>query len=188
MVRLSRLAIWILTFTIPATGLAQKPFVIKSHKVMIDGTSTVHDWQSEVQKVEWQGSITVSDGKIQEIMNASVVMQVKSIKSSKGKTMDNKTYDAFKADKNPTITFKSNAVTVNGSQINVKGTLTMAGASKEVELSVKGEVQAGEIRFTGSQKLNMTDYQMDPPKAVMGTIKVAPEVTVTFDLTLKQAP
>jgi hypothetical protein len=30
----------------------------------------------------------------------------------------------------------------------------------------------------------MKDYKMDPPTAVMGTIKVGPEVTVNFDLTV----
>jgi polyisoprenoid-binding protein YceI len=65
------------------------------------------------------------------------------------------------------------------------GTLTMAGTSQTVTLDVNSKVLAsGVVQFTGKQALNMKDYKMDPPTAVMGTIKVGPEVTVNFDLTV----
>lgn len=42
----------------------------------------------------------------------------------------------------------------------------------------------GDIQLTGSKKLNMKDFGMEPPTAVLGTIKVGPEVTVNFNLTI----
>jgi hypothetical protein len=61
----------------------------------------------------------------------------------------------------------------------------MAGTSKPVELTAKGKVLAnGDVQIIGSRKLNMKDFNMVPPTAMMGTIKVGEEVTVNFNLTL----
>jgi hypothetical protein len=42
----------------------------------------------------------------------------------------------------------------------------------------------GELQLTVSKKLKMTDFKMEPPTAMMGTIKVGDEVTVIFDVTV----
>jgi hypothetical protein len=42
----------------------------------------------------------------------------------------------------------------------------------------------GDVQIIGSRKLNMKDFNMVPPTAMMGTIKVGEEVTVNFNLTL----
>jgi polyisoprenoid-binding protein YceI len=157
---------------------------LKAHKVTVDGTSSLHDWTSEAAKVEWKGVVTVEGNKVKEIKDVTITILVKSIKSEKGKTMDNKTYEAFKSDKFPNITYKLTEVSGDGS-MKATGTLTMAGTSQTVTLDVNSKVLAsGDVQFTGKQALNMKDYKMDPPTAVMGTIKVGPEVTVNFDLTV----
>jgi polyisoprenoid-binding protein YceI len=56
--------------------------------------------------VEWKGVVTVEGNKVKEIKDVTITILVKSIKSEKGKTMDNKTYEAFKSDKFPNITYK----------------------------------------------------------------------------------
>lgn len=159
----------------------QGPSSLKSHKVTIDGTSSLHDWTSEATKVVWKGIVTVDGGKVKDIKNVTVNIPVKNIKSEKGKTMDNKTYEAFKSDKFPNITFTLTQIAGE----KATGTLAMAGSTKTITLDVNSKVLAsGDVQFTGKQKLNMKDFKMDPPTAVMGTIKVGPEVTVNFDLTI----
>lgn len=164
---------------------AQTPYSLKANKMTVDGTSSLHDWTSEVTKVEWTGNFLITDNKIKEVKNVHVKIPVTSIKSTKGKMMDGKTYDAFIYEKNPTIAYKLNTITITDGNLKANGTLSMAGTTKPIELTVKGKVLAnGDIQITGSQKLNMRDYKMDPPTAMMGTIKVGEEVTVNFDLTL----
>lgn len=164
---------------------AQTPYSLKVNKMTVDGTSSLHDWTSEVTKVEWSGNFLITDNKIKEVKHVQVKIPVTSIKSTKGKMMDGKTYDAFVYEKNPTIAYKLNTVKVTDGNLKANGTLTMAGTTKPIELTVKGKVLAnGDIHITGSQKLNMRDYKMEPPTAMMGTIKVGEEVTVNFDLTL----
>ncbi|HEY9487427.1 MAG TPA: YceI family protein, partial [Chryseosolibacter sp.] len=88
-------------------------------------------------------------------------------------------------DKNPTITFKLTNATITGSNIKASGSLTMAGVSKPVTMDVVAKVlDDGSLHLSGSQKINMKDYKMTPPKAVMGTIKVGEKVTILFELVL----
>lgn len=177
---------WLIAFfCLAALALHAQGSTLKAQKVTVDGTSSLHDWTSSVNKVDWKGTVKTEGGKLKEVKDVTITIAVTSIKSTKGKTMDNKTYEAFKSDKNPNITYKLSEATVSGNNVTAKGTLTMAGASKPITLNVVGKVLAGgDVQFTGSQKLNMTEFKMDPPTAVMGTIKVGPEVTVKIDITV----
>ncbi len=164
---------------------AQTSYYIKSEKITVAGSSSLHDWVSEVTKVEWSGILKMENGKLLEVSKVQVKIPVTSIKSDNGRIMDNKTYDAFNSDKYPTISYQMAEATLSGDLIKATGTLSMAGASKVISLNVKSRVlSGGDVQLTGSYTLNMRDYKMAPPTAVMGTIKVGEEVTVNFDLML----
>ena len=169
------------------TGLAfgQKPYTLKSHKMSVDGTSSLHDWTSDVTKVDWSGKLTVEGNSVKAISDVNLKIAVADIKSEKGGMMDDKTYEAFKSEQNPNITFKLTSATVTGPTIKANGSLTMAGVTKPIVMTVTSKVLAdGSVHFSGSQVINMKDYKMVPPKAVMGTIKVGEKVTVLFELTV----
>ena len=179
------LFVWLTT----ASVLAQTPYYLKSDKVTVSGTSTLHDWVSEVTKVEWSGNLLLEDNKIKEVSGVKVRIPVKSIKSEKGRIMDSKTYEAFDSDKNPFIIYTLSAAKVSGSTtdftINSTGTLSMAGTSRTIEMPVKAKVFGnGDVQLKGSYKMNLRDFKMEPPTAIMGTIKVGEELTIDFDLTI----
>lgn len=182
-------AIFILVL-MTVTGLqAQSPYYLKASKLTVSGTSSLHDWVSDVTSLEWSGDILIKDGKIAEIKNVQAKMLVTSIKSTKGRIMDSKTYDAFDADKNPHITYKLAQAKIEDTgtefTISTTGALTMAGATKSIDMTLKAKLLSnGDIQLRGSKKLNMRDYKMEPPTAMMGTIKVGEEVTIDFDLTI----
>ena len=164
---------------------AQKASTLKSHKVTVEGTSSLHDFTSEVTKVNWTGSVVTEGKTVKSISGVTVAMPVESIKSTKGDTMDEKTYEAFKSKQNPTITFKMTNATVTGNAVKASGTISMAGVSKPATINATVSVQAdGTVKLTGSQPITMTDYKMVPPKAVMGTIKVGEKVTILFELVI----
>jgi polyisoprenoid-binding protein YceI len=164
-------------------AFSQKAYSLKSHKVTVDGTSSLHDWTSEVTKLEWAGQLTVEGTSVKAIQNVSVIIPVKSIKSEKGGMMDDKTYEAFIEEKNPTITFKLTNATVSGGNVKANGSLTMAGVTKPIVMNVAAKVMSdGSVHLSGSQSINMKDFQMIPPKAVMGTIKVGEKITLLFEL------
>lgn len=166
--------------------LAQAPYQVKEGKLSIKGTSSLHDWESTVSGFEWSGDLVLADHKLTQLSNISVVIPVENIKSEHGRIMDNKTYDAFDSKKNPNITFKvpNQQITGQGT-VDVKGSLTMAGATKPWTLRITYKALAGgDLQVTGSSAIKMTEFGMDPPTALMGTVKVADNVTVEFNLVL----
>ncbi len=167
---------------------AQTLYKGKQVKMSVIGSSTLHEWESEVTQVESNGTLTLDGSQLTAIKDVVVKMPVTGIKSTKGRVMDNKTYEAFNSDKNPTIQYKLTNARISGSgeyTVTANGNLSMAGATKPIELVAKAKVLAnGDVQISGSQKLNMKDFNMTPPTAMMGTIKVGEEVTVKFDITL----
>jgi polyisoprenoid-binding protein YceI len=168
-------------------NLQAQSFKLKTYKVTVKGTSTLHEWESVVEKVDAKGFYALENNELVDVKDVVIKIPVTSIKSTKGKIMDNKTYEAFSYEKFPHIIFTLNTKKINGanSTISVTGKLSMGGATNQIDLNLNYKLLPyGELQLTGSKKLLMTDFKMQPPTAMMGTIKVGNEVIVTFDITL----
>jgi polyisoprenoid-binding protein YceI len=170
----------------------QGNYRIANYYLVVKGTSNLHDWESKANEVRANGSMTFDAGVLKSIQSLTVEIPVKTIKSTKGSIMDNKTYDALKADQHPNITYKLEKVTSlskgnDGYSINATGNLTIGGATNKIDMSVYGKVGSeGNITFSGSKKLKMTDYKINPPTALMGTLTTGNEVEIAFTVVLKQ--
>ena len=169
---------------------AQNKFAMKSAVAFVHGTSSLHDWKSQVTKVECTGTFQSKSNTLESMKNVQVKIAVEGIKSSEGRIMDRKTYEAFDSEKNPLITyaFATARIQMDKSDsviINTSGTLTMAGTARPIELTAKGKMLSnGDLQFSFSKNLKMTDYNMKPPTAVLGTIKVGNEITLNFNMVL----
>lgn len=171
-------------------AFGQSGFGTATFTMTIKGTSNLHDWESSVKELKANGSMTADAAGLQSIQSLSVEIPVKAIKSTKGKVMDNKTYDAFNASDNPYITYKLEHATVSkkgdGYEVNASGKLSMAGASNKIDMTVRGKAESdGSITFSGSKKLKLSDFKMKRPTALLGTVTVGDEVEVIFKVTLK---
>jgi polyisoprenoid-binding protein YceI len=168
-------------------NLSAQSLLLKIFKVTIKGTSTMHDWESEVEKLECSASFKIEGNRLVDIKEVQIKIPVKSIKSEKGKMMDNKTFDAFNYEKHPSIIFLLNSEKINASNntIDLKGNLSMAGSTKPIDVVANYKVLSnGDLQITGSKKIKMTDFNMEPPTAMMRTIKVGDEVIISFDIVL----
>ena len=154
-------------------------------KLTIQGTSNVHDWESEATQVIVKGNFQMENGNLIKAEGISVKVPVLSIKSEKGKTMDNKTYDALLAETHPDILFTGSQITVNGTDIVATGTLTIAGQTKPATLKAKWNKVSGGVQVHGSYPLKMTDFGISPPTALMGTMKTRDDVTIEYTFLLK---
>ncbi len=169
---------------------AGRNFSLKSVKASVQGTSTLHEWKSDITKIEFKGSLHEEGNALKTIEDVEVKIPVVSIKSTEGKKMDNKTYEAFKSEKNPFIIYTFNSAQVKEDAnhivtIETSGNLTMAGVTQTVSLNATGTVlENGDLHLSVSKKLKMTDFKMVPPTMFMGTIKVGDKITVNFDLIL----
>lgn len=179
------------------TAVAQQAGVTLMDKstMQIDGTSTIHDWTADVEKmsvdIDFDASALAGDTLKNPVNSLSLSVPVESIESGKG-GMNRKIYGALKKDDHPNITYELSssdlADTSSDSlfQLNTTGMLNVAGVSKEVSFPVEGSMQEdGSYKFTGSYEINMKDYDVDPPSAVFGTIKSGELVTISFEMFFK---
>ena len=178
-----------LTFTSTAQEKVQLN-MNSNTSLSFDGTSNVHDWECKVTEIKGQGAFLQSlfnGNEIPEtpVKNVQVTIPVKSIKSGKG-GMDKVMYDALKIEEHPEIKYEliSSEViqkTENEFTLQTQGYLTVAGVTKEIGLQVNGKkMDDNSIEFTGSQNLKMTEFNVDPPKALFGAIKSGNGVDVQF--------
>jgi len=169
----------------------------KTSEMTITGTSTLHNWTCSVTEVT--GSVKIDEKIIKKgefkkgdkIEAVTVTVPVLSIKSERGETMEQKMYNALKYEANPNISFQlsDNQVTTPGKEsfgLEAKGNLTIAGKTNPITLPVTGKRAAdGKYTFEGSYKLNMKDYDMEPPTAMFGQIVTGEEVEISFKLNVE---
>jgi polyisoprenoid-binding protein YceI len=149
--------------------------------VQVDGTSSLHDWTCKVETFSGEGKFSLEGNTLTEIAWLKVSLAANSLKSGKGAMMDKNTYKALKADEFPQIVYElQEAKVLPGGKLNTKGKLTIAGVSKVVKMEVNYQVSAGKVTVEGSLPILMREYKIDPPTAMMGTIKTGEEVTVVF--------
>lgn len=184
---------WFTTLLICTVSFAygQSGYKATAYNMVLKGTSNLHAWESKVNEIRTNATLTFSGGALKSISALTVEIPVKTIKSAKGKTMDNKTYEALNADAYPNIQYKLDRISgltqqSTGYDINAVGNLTIAGTTKKVEMYVKGKMSPdGAITFSGTTKLKMTDFNVKPPTALMGTLTTGNEVEVVYQVTLK---
>lgn len=170
---------------------AQSKYDSRNIKMKVAGTSTLHDWECPVNKAYVKADLTINNNEIQSINSVWMDAEVKSIKSGKD-GMDEKIYDTFDADKNPKITFqftKTKSIEKNGDvwNITVSGNMTMGGTTMPVDLVVKAKMLPnGDVEISGTKKLKMTTFKMDPPSAMLGVVKSGDDVTISFTVDLKK--
>ncbi|MFM8569096.1 MAG: YceI family protein [Candidatus Kapaibacterium sp.] len=176
---------------VAGTVVRADKYTVKSHKMTVTGTSTLHDWKCPALKLSANGDVVVQGNELRGVNSLWLEVYPRSIKSDKD-AMDEKIYEALKTDSYLKITFQMNkmkSIEKKGDEwvIVAGGNLTVAGVSKPVELTVEGKIlPGGDIEFTGSKTFRMTTFNVDPPTAMWGVVKAGDEITVAFDLTMKR--
>ena len=157
-------------------------------KLTVLGTSSLHDWH--VTAENQSGKIVFKNLETGEIEKCNVEIVAESLKSGKS-SMDKNTYKALKTDSYKTISFQLVDVIATISKGNGKftvqtqGDLTIAGVKKRVSLDFTTTVADNKITLVGEKKFKMTDFKIDPPKAMFGTITTGDEVTIKFSTIFK---
>lgn len=170
------LSIFTLSMTIQGQDYQSKQ---AESSMKISGTSTLHDWDINVETFIGKAKM---NGENME--NASFEAVVKSLKSGTS-SMDDNTYKALKEKDHPKITFKSTAINATEGKLTLKGNLTIAGVTKPVVLTTTHEKWAEPtMTVKGSYTFKMSEFGIDPPRAMLGTIRTGDEVTITFKLVL----
>ncbi|MGF7231755.1 YceI family protein [Arachidicoccus sp.] len=166
--------------------------IANNYIITIDGSSNLHDWSETVSKVTGKSIVTKNkDGSI-DVDSLYMIMDVHSIKSPAGKMMVTKTYNALKADYYPSITFslelplKMIEFNARGTIINTLGRLTIAGVTKQVKISGRiYETNHDIFILEGTLPVRLSDYNIQPPTAMLGILKVNNNITVLYKTPFK---
>jgi polyisoprenoid-binding protein YceI len=174
---------------------ADAPLTIGSGKLSIAGTSNVHDWSASttavrVTKVQL-GTQAVGAALWDEVVKPGaleafeIAVAAGTLKSGKD-GLDKNMYKALATTKYPDVTFRLSKLQAGAAAgaFKAAGTLTVAGVAKEITLDLTTQPRDGALLVKGSLALDMTEYGVKPPTAMLGMIKTHPKVTVTFEIVL----
>lgn len=168
------------------SGNAQSVYKLDNttSNVIVEGTSSLHDWEAKAESVKATFTATLNDTAIIENISELIfTVDVESIESGKG-MMNGKIYSAFDSDKHPQIVFTLTKINeIKQDSVFATGVLAMAGKENTIDLVVTYKIQGDlSIKLAGSKSLLMTDFGMKPPKAMLGTLKTGDEVELVFDV------
>jgi hypothetical protein len=170
-------------------------------KMRIEGTSSIHDWNAESGIIKgafeadaaWQKDpslktvTTLGTGKAPD---CKISIPVRSLRSSSGTAMDGIMMQAMKGTEHKEIVFKLTEMVKKGdvpasgaAEFDCKGDLTVSGQTKPVSFPIKMERAEGDkLKFTGTTKVKMTDFGIQPPSPSIGgvSIKTGDDVTLIW--------
>ena len=126
----------------------------------------------------------------------SVKIPVKSLDCGK-RRMNRDMYEALKADRFSHISFRlleadpvgqaaADTAGTGWIDIEAQGMLEIAGVADTTSVAVQGmALDENQYRVRGSKQINMLDYNVKPPTAMLGLIKADEYLTVHFDISVK---
>lgn len=167
---------------------------LDNHSMLIDGTANVRDWDSEVKKIDAEVVLKefdlsdLSSLTAEHFKTLKLNMPVSDIESDSRRLTRN-LQDYLKGDDHPYIKFNLKSIENveaednNSAVVTAIGVINAAGVDHEVTMTVNASVNSGTVTFSGTQDLLMTDFGIDPPTAVMGTVRARDEIQIIYSLT-----
>lgn len=179
---------------------AQMYVVTAASTMTIYGSANVTDWDASANTItggirmnntDWSGW---TEARAEWFESVEIAIRVEDIDSD-SRRMNNNMHGYLKKDDYPLITYrlletKELALLDNpGVKLTVRGVIAAAGTDKEIVHDVDVRINdTGGLVVSGSQDLKMTDFGIDPPTAVLGSIRSRDEMTIEFEIHFDQVP
>lgn len=162
-------------------------------RVWFDGTSTVRNWSCKATQID--AVIDADAGAVANVLKGQKAVKTVTLTFPTAKldcangTMNGHMMRALNGTANPNITFAltgydlSAAAPATGT---LTGALTINGVTKPISVPAEFSAAAsGALHVIGKYSLTMTEWQVVPPKLMLGAMKVGPVIVVNFDLLLQ---
>ncbi len=177
---LAVLAIFTITITYAQTSFTLIP---DSSKVTVYGTSSMHDWETSSTKTNGEAMIEMADDSLLSISGLKIQFPTDSFDSGK-RVMDKKTRGALKDKKHPEIYFELTEINeIYDDSLMATGTFFAAGTEVERRVTVYYTIhEDGSMRFWGRSPFKMTDFGVDPPTALLGSLKTGDEIEIGYNV------
>jgi len=158
-------------------------------ELVVEGSSNVRAWTMDVAGFEGEARAEAADGALPSLQRIEVTVPVEALRSDRS-SMQEKAHKALKKEEHPDISFEASDIDVSRAQgesfgIFATGELTIAGTTRSVEVQGTGSRQAdGSYRIQGDHEISLSNFDVEPPSALLGTLTVDDEVRVDFDVTV----
>lgn len=180
---------WILTVAVLlSSGISAQSYKLDNgaSSLKIDGTSNIHDWTIEAENTSGMIVANFNGEKLEDITKLDFTVVAESLMSGKS-GMDKNTYKALDTDTYEKITFQLKDVknieklTADTYKVRTTGVLMIAGKKKMIDIEFQLTQKHNKLMITGDHKIEMSDYGVDPPTAMFGTIKTGDTVKISFN-------
>jgi len=163
-------------------------------RMIIEGTSTLHSWDVEAKEFsvdfkippKWFESTENWNG--DDIVQLTVKVPVEEMDGGRSR-MNRDLREAMRCEEYPEIEFIwsslsfTDADSEDQKEVDVSGSLKIAGVTRDVEFTaVLKLTENGEIKASGSYEINMKDYEIEPPRAMLGTIRTGELIELRYDI------
>jgi hypothetical protein len=171
--------------------------LLDESSLKIKGTSTLHDWDVEAREfsvefgvpLHWFDDDTEWEG--DEISNLRVIVPVDDLDGGRSR-MNRDLRNAMNAEEYPEIEFDWSEIVIEKNEGNdflfkVNGSVSIAGETRDIMFESRVyKTDQNTINASGEVGLNMRDFGIDPPRALLGAIRTGEEITVVFDIVLER--
>ncbi|RFN60249.1 YceI family protein [Marixanthomonas ophiurae] len=156
-----------------------------SSTLKVDGTSNIHDWEIIAENQQGKLLAEFENEQLVKIKQLDFTVKAESLKSGKSR-MDKNTYKALNTDKYKQISYtltnvnNINCTTLGNCKATTMGELTIVGTTKPIIIIFDVRVVDDKIILSGNKSIRMTEYNVDPPTALLGTITTGDELNIIF--------
>ena len=181
----------LLLLTGATTASGGKLNLVPGYRMEIEGTSNLRSWNADVTAIDVECVLSdltsdpAADLQPDSFETVTVHVPVTGI-SSDIRGLTGRMHKYLKKEKHPVITFNLKRVLgierlEDMVQISARGVIHAAGTDSEVDLQIalaKGE--DGLTVLSASKQLTMSEFGIEPPTALFGTVRAADEFSVSF--------
>jgi hypothetical protein len=155
-------------------------------EIVVKGTSTLHDWEMKSKSISGQAGFVIEGEELRELKDMTITLAAESLKSDK-ESMDKNAYKSLKTSSNKNISFQSIRVisvkkAVSGYDVTCEGKLQIAGAIKSTTVTANCQIEGTTVRCKGEKTFKMSEYQVEPPSFMFGSVKTGDEVTILINV------
>jgi polyisoprenoid-binding protein YceI len=166
---------------------AQESFRMgKDPMLKITGGSSLKDWEMSTSTADGEGTFILDNGTLQDITALRVTMKGEDLKSGT-RGMDNNAYSALNVSNHPTIVFDLKEVSGSGNSRQVRGSFNINGVTQEIEFPVAVRKAGNGFTFSGKIDTKLSEFSIDPPTALLGSVRTKDEISIHFETTFVPA-
>lgn len=170
--------------------------ILEQSQLYLKGTSNVTPFTCKCTQAFPPLQYTINpQGETATFRNTSLQLETKKLDCG-NRGMNRDMHQTLKASQYPAISIRLQEVQLHtgnppealskGARVSAKATLTVAGVTRTVKMKVDArETGKGAYRFVSELPIHMTNFDIDPPTALMGLIKVDDKITIHLDLAVR---